>query len=223
MVDFHTHILPGMDDGSKDVEQSLAMLRMEREQGIETVVLTPHCYARQNAPARFLERRSQSFQRLSAALDESCPQLLLGAEVQYFDNMDRAEDIGSLCIGDTGVLLLEMPFFPWDKRVIRTVLELNGWRGIQVVLAHIERYSSFCRDKKTWEELREHGILMQVNCSHFAGLLGRRKAMKMLARDEFQLIGSDSHNLDERKPNWNLVPQEAMAAAGDFARELLGL
>ena len=64
---------------------------------------------------------------------------------------------------------------------------------------------------------------MQVNCSHFAGLLGRRKAMKMLARDEFQLIGSDSHNLDERKPNWNLVPQEAMAAAGDFARELLGL
>ena len=54
-------------------------------------------------------------------------------------------------------------------------------------------------------------------------ILGRRKAMKMLARDEFQLIGSDSHNLDERKPNWNLVPQEAMAAAGDFARELLGL
>ena len=112
MVDFHTHILPGMDDGSRDVEQSLAMLRMEREQGIETVVLTPHFYARQNAPARFLERRSQSFQKLSAALDESCPRLLLGAEVQYFDNMDRAEEIGSLCIGDTGVLLLEMPFLP---------------------------------------------------------------------------------------------------------------
>lgn len=223
MVDFHTHILPGMDDGSKDVQQSLAMLHMERELGVDTVVLTPHFYARQNDPAHFLERRSRSFEKLSAALDADCPRPLLGAEVQYFDNMDRAEEIGALCIGDTRVLLLEMPFSPWDRRVIRTVLELNGWRGIQVVLAHIERYSSFCRQKETWDELREHGILMQVNCSLFSGFFSRRKAMKMLARDEFQLIGSDCHNLGPRKPNWDLVPQEARTAASDFAKELLGL
>lgn len=223
MVDFHTHILPSMDDGSKDVSMSLQMLHMERELGVEALVLTPHFYASRNNPARFLQRRSRSWQTLWENLDDSCPQLLLGAEVQFFDNMNNAEEITSLCIEDTGVMLLEMPFCPWNERIIRTVLNLQGRGDIQLVLAHIERYRAFCKDEKVWQELRESGILMQVNCSLFSGWLGRRKAMKRLEKDEFQLIGSDCHNLDTRKPNWNLVPQEAAEAAGDFAKDLLGL
>lgn len=223
MVDFHTHILPGMDDGSKYVRHSLMMLRMEREMGVDTVVLTPHFYASQNDPAAFLERRSRAWERLNNRLDDAAPHLLLGAEVHFFDHMDAAEHIDSLCIGNTGVLLLEMPFRPWDERIIRTVLELNARDGLQVVLAHIERYRSFCPGEEIWEQLRENGILMQVNCSFFAGFFGRRKAMKMMERGRFQLIGSDCHNLDTRPPNWNLVPPRAAQITGAFAEKLLNV
>lgn len=223
MVDFHTHILPRMDDGSRSTRQSLAMLQLEAEMGIDTVILTPHFYASQNSPERFLVRRNQAWERLWDALVDDSIQFMLGAEVQYFDHMDKVDEIPQLAIGVTGVLLLEMPFRPWDDRIVRTVLELNGRSGLQIVLAHIERYSSYCRDKGVWRELRESGVLMQVNASLFSGFLGRQKAMAMMERGDFQLIGSDCHNMAERKPNWDLVPEAAIAASSCFARELLGL
>lgn len=223
MVDFHTHILPRMDDGSRSNRQSMQMLRMEAEMGIDTVILTPHFYASQNSPERFLVRRQEAWERLWDALVDDSIQFMLGAEVQFFDHMDEVEEVSQLAIGVTGVLLLEMPFRPWDARTVRTVLELNGRGGMQIVLAHIERYSSFCRDKGIWRELRESGVLMQVNASFFSGFLGCQRAMAMMQRGEFQLIGSDCHNMAERKPNWDLVPESAMTASGLFAKELLGL
>ncbi len=223
MVDFHTHILPRMDDGSRSNRQSLEMLRLEAEMGIDTVILTPHFYASQNSPERFLARRQEAWERLWGALEDDSIQFMLGAEVQFFDHMDEVEEVSRLAIGVTGVLLLEMPFRPWDERTVRTVLELNGREGLQIVLAHIERYSSFCRDKGIWRELRESGVLMQVNASLFSGFLGRQRAMAMMQRGEFQLIGSDCHNMTERRPNWENVPESAMADSGRFAKELLGL
>lgn len=223
MVDFHTHILPGVDDGSKSVEQSLEMLRLEQQQGVDTVVLTPHFYAGHTTPERFLEKRANAWQQLSAALEPGMPQFLLGAEVYYFDGMENVAQLPSLCIGDTGVLLLEMPFSPWDDRVVRTVQDINSYSNIQVVLAHIERYFHLCKKKEYWQQLRESGVLMQVNCEFFQGFFSRKKALKMFQRDEFQVIGSDAHNLTSRKPNWDNVPPEIAQTAGDFARELLGL
>lgn len=223
MVDFHTHILPGMDDGSRSLRQSLILLRMERELGVDTVVLTPHFYSAENDPPLFLERRARAWEELSGHLGPGAPRLLLGAEVQYFDNMDNAEEIGSLCIGSTGVLLLEMPFRPWDERIVRTVLELNGRENIRVVLAHIERYASFCPDEAVWARLRENGILMQVNCSLFSGLLGRNRGMRLFRRGRFQLLGSDCHDPEVRRPNWSLVPEPVLAAAAKNAGELLQL
>ena len=61
VVDFHTHILPGIDDGSSSAEESLAMLQMEKEQGIDTVVVTPHFYPQEDRPERFLKRRKEAF------------------------------------------------------------------------------------------------------------------------------------------------------------------
>ena len=86
LTDFHSHILPGMDDGSADVTMSLEMLRWEELQGIARVVATPHFYARYEDPQRFLQRREQAEQKLRAAMaDQSdMPELLMGAEVHYF-------------------------------------------------------------------------------------------------------------------------------------------
>lgn len=220
MIDFHTHILPRMDDGSKDTQMSLQMLRMEREQGIDTVVLTPHFYAGENDPKHFLERRAASWKRLQEELADfpDPPRFLLGAEVQYFEAIGFVKDLSPLCIEGTNVLLLEMPFSRWDANTIRTVLELNSRH--QIVLAHIERYLAE-QKASVWETLREDGVLMQVNTTFFDGWLRRRRAMAMLNKEQFQLIGSDCHNLTIRKPNWNLVPEEALQAADAAARSLL--
>ena len=72
MVDFHTHILPGIDDGSRQTEESLELLRLERASGVDTVVLTPHFYASQNSPEGFLERRARAWDRLCQQLGALC-------------------------------------------------------------------------------------------------------------------------------------------------------
>ena len=66
MIDFHSHILPGMDDGSQTVEESLTLLEMLRAQGVDTVAATPHFYARENSPEVFLRRRREAWERLDA-------------------------------------------------------------------------------------------------------------------------------------------------------------
>lgn len=208
MIDFHTHILPGVDDGSKNVQMSLDMLREEYRQGIETVLLTPHFYAGENSPQRFLERRAAAWRELSTYLDGDGPRMYLGAEVQYFDGISSVEDIRDLCIEGTNMLLVEMPFCHWSSRVVDEVLELSA-DGIQVVLAHIERYLDM-QSADVWEYLRESGIWMQCNISFFNNWKTRRKAMKMLSKGQIQFLGSDCHNMTSRCPKWDQLPAKVL-------------
>lgn len=66
MIDFHTHILPGIDDGAKDVSVSAAMLEMEKEQGVNEIVLTPHYYGKFYSPTDFVRRRAAAYEKLLA-------------------------------------------------------------------------------------------------------------------------------------------------------------
>ena len=83
IIDFHSHILPEIDDGSASVEQSIEMLRMEAEQGIGHVIATPHFYAKYDTPKNFLEKRNEAEARLreEMAKHEGLPHLSVGAEV----------------------------------------------------------------------------------------------------------------------------------------------
>ena len=83
MIDFHSHILPGMDDGSKSTQESLEMLDMLRAQGVDTVAATPHFYARENPPEVFLRRRAEAWNRLRPQLTADSPRVLLGASAMW--------------------------------------------------------------------------------------------------------------------------------------------
>ena len=89
MVDFHSHILPAVDDGSRNAAESLAMLRCEAEQGIRHVVATPHFYIRHDRPEDFLARRSRAGAELLRERDRhpDLPEITLGAEVHFFSRM----------------------------------------------------------------------------------------------------------------------------------------
>lgn len=199
MIDWHSHILPAMDDGSRDVEESIALLRQLREQGVGTVIATPHFYANDESVDSFLERREQAYGQLSKRAETDLPQIVLGAEVRYYPGICRMEHLKKLRIEGSKLLLLEMPFAKWTEYTVRELMELAGAGSTRIVLAHVERYLSL-QSGKTWEQLYRSGILMQVNASFFYELKTRRRALRFLNAGRIQFIGSDCHNLTSRPP-----------------------
>lgn len=203
MLDLHTHILPAMDDGSRDVDETLSMLSAEKEAGVTTIALTPHFYPHREDPERFLRRRARCFAEMENA--ESYPavrpgKVLLGAEVAYFDGISRVENIEALCLGDTSAMLIEMPFCTWNDRMLGEIGQLQKTCGIQPILAHVERYLQF-QNLRAVEELVDEGVWIQTNASFFQRFSTKRKALKMLDRGLIHFLGTDCHNMQSRQPN----------------------
>lgn len=202
MFDVHCHILPGIDDGSKDVQMSLEMLKRESEQGIEGVVFTPHFYASHNSPEAFLRNRDEALKKLEASLIDlpKMPKYIVGSEVHYFRGMSRSDALESLCFGNSSFILIEMPFREWQPVYIDEIEEISTVLGLKVIIAHIERY--FDQDKKLVKRLLDNpDLLLQCNAEFFIDKKTSSKAVKFLKKGRIDLLGSDSHNLDDRRPN----------------------
>ena len=121
VVDFHSHILPEMDDGSSCLDESISMLRMEAEQGIRRVVATPHFYANYDSPERFFRRRNRSVEHLQEALrrQENLPKVSVGAEVYFFPGISESDVLQELTIAGTRYVMIEMPHSPWSESMFR--------------------------------------------------------------------------------------------------------
>ena len=202
MFDCHCHILPGIDDGSKNVDMSLEMLKMSADQGVEGIVFTPHFYADENGPEKFLERRNRALAELEANLDklEVVPKYLTGAEVHYFRGMSRVDSLESLCIGNSDYILIEMPFRDWQANFIDEIEEISKVLGLKVIIAHIERY--FDQDRRLVKRLLDNPeLLIQCNAEFFIEKHTASKAIKMLKSGRIDLLGSDCHRVEHRRPN----------------------
>ncbi|MBP8641127.1 MAG: capsular polysaccharide biosynthesis protein [Oscillospiraceae bacterium] len=203
MIDFHSHILPEMDDGSSSASESLKMLKLSWKMGVDIMVATPHYYAKDESIERFIERRQEKYDLLMREIDgeSEIPQIVLGSEVAFFVGMSRENDISKLCINGTRYLLIEMPFAEWSSLTIKEVNGLITNRGIIPIIAHLERfYPIQCRNGKI-KELLDLDVLVEVNSEAFNGGSLARKMMKMLSKNEIHLLGSDCHNMGENPPN----------------------
>jgi protein-tyrosine phosphatase len=199
VIDWHSHILPAMDDGSRDTAESISLLNMQVSQGISTVIATPHFYANDETVASFLERRKQALELLKSELPEGAPEIRLGAEVKYYQGISRMADLKDLRIEGSKLLLLEMPMSHWTEYMVRELIELSGKSSIKIVLAHVERYFHL-QKQAVWDRLFENGILAQVNASFFHSFATKRKAIALLQEGSIQLIGSDCHGVTSRPP-----------------------
>ena len=135
MIDFHSHILPAIDDGSRDVEETKQLLHEEMNQGVTSIIATPHFYADRFSVERFLEERQKAFQTVledTQIRQQGRPSLCVGAEVYFFPGMGRAEKLRSLCIEGTDVILIEMPFVQWTEGVLREISEVIHKQKLQV-------------------------------------------------------------------------------------------
>ncbi len=199
MIDWHTHILPGIDDGSKDLQESLTMVSMLASQEVDTIIATPHFDADDESVEKFLERRKKAYRLLTDALPEKSPRIICGAEVQYYSGISRLPDLRQLCIEGTNLLLLEMTMSKWTEYTVRELIEIAGKSGIKLIIAHLERYMSY-QSEETLYRLYDSGILMQVNASFFIGLGSKRKAISMLKNGRISMLGTDCHNKSSRPP-----------------------
>ncbi|MGN0460262.1 MAG: CpsB/CapC family capsule biosynthesis tyrosine phosphatase [Ruminococcus sp.] len=200
IVDFHSHILPSIDDGSDSVETSLSMLDTLHNQGVDTVVATPHFYAHKDRVDAFIQKRQSSFELLSKSLPNTYPDILLGAEVAYFRGISTAQDIPKLTIGKTGVLLLEMPFQRWNDEILAEVRHLADSKDIKVMIAHLDRYLEIKDNKPFVKRLLSLPVVIQLNASAFLDRKRKRKTVKLAESKDRIVLGSDTHNMDSRPP-----------------------
>lgn len=199
ICDMHSHILPAMDDGCKTATEAVAVLKQAWAQGIQRLIATPHYYYKAETPGAFLARRDVSEAQLRRALAVEkvrMPQFCCGAEVAYFQGMDRCEELQQLCLGNSRYLLLELPREPWNSQLLREVQNLTV-QGFVPVLAHFERYIPI-QSRQSLQRLLELEPLVQMNAESLMGFFCGGKHRKMLARGQVHLLGSDCHGLSYR-------------------------
>ena len=202
-VDAHSHILPGIDDGSHSSEQSLAMLAEAAKQGVTHVVATPHFYARHSDPDTFLAKRAVAALTLERAMAgrTDLPKVILGAEVHYFSGIGESEHISRLTIGDTRLILIEMPSPPWTEAMYRDLENIRIFQGLTPIIAHVERYIRPFRTYGIPRRLEQLPVLVQANAEFFLNPATAAMALRMLRKGQIHLLGSDCHNLTDRAPN----------------------
>ena len=216
VIDFHSHILPGIDDGSPDLECTEGMLREEIRQGVHIVCATPHFYASHVSVHDFLARREKAFEKTRQMCAEKGIELPVycGAEVYYFPGMGDADKLRELTLAGSDVLLLEMPFAQWNENVYNDVRKIIYKQRLKVVLAHLERYVEFQKSKTVWTDILNLPVTVQLNAGCVEDRKKKKFAQKVLQSDLPTVLGSDCHNLTGRRPNLAMGRETLAKKAG---------
>lgn len=219
MVDFHSHILPNVDDGSRSVEESLSMLGCEAEQHIRHVVATPHFYIRHDAPDDFLTRRSRAAEKLLRELERhpNLPAVTLGAEVHFFRGMSESDFLQQLTIGQKSCILIEMPPVRWTEDMYRELENVRCRQGLTPIVAHVDRYLAPLRSRGIIAALEELPVYVQANADFFLERATAGQALRMLRAGQIHLLGSDCHNMTSRSPNLGAAVRKIQQKLGSDA------
>lgn len=223
MIDFHSHILPGMDDGANDIEESLAMLAFLKEQGVTTVIATPH-YRCDCSVGSFIKKRQASFDKLEAAMNASgreYPRVLLGAEVAVSEHLTKHKNLERLCIEGTNCILVEMPNRFWEPFLYQVLFNIMGQYRLRLIIAHVDRYFTSLGSNKKMLKLVEMQPVFQISTPALMYRKGK-KLLKWMCRfgSEF-VFGTDCHNMENRRPFWSQPLKYVIKKYGDeFLNEL---
>lgn len=204
MVDMHCHILPGIDDGSDNLECSLKMLHIAAKNGITDIIVTPHFkLGHHNASGARIE---DLIDFLSKEMDKQGIKINLypGNEIYFFSEVgEYLEREKVLSLNNTDRVLIE--FSPTqDFLYIRNALDTVMGYGYVPVIAHVERYMCLLEDYKKIEELKYMGAEIQINASSVCGGFGAKikKYVRKLIEDELvDYVGTDAHDTERRSPN----------------------
>lgn len=204
MFDMHTHIIPDIDDGSKDMETSKAMLRIAVENGTTQIIATPHVIEGDWLPSwELINDGCNNLRQWASELGLNL-QIYPGGEIAM--NMDILEQIkgpGQYCINGGRYLLVELPAAEIPDYADDFFFTLQA-RGITPILAHPERHPVIARSPQRLADWINKGILTQLNSTSLIGKMGERtmKTAELLVRNHMvYFFGSDAHGIRMRNPN----------------------
>ncbi len=216
-VDFHAHVLPKLDHGCSDIEMAKKQLKYEKDNGIDLVIATSHFYPHLHTVNDFLEKRKQAAEILDKCIiDENIyPKVVMGAEVLLCNNLDRMPGLKDLCIDKTNVLLVELPLTKkCDVSLIDTVFRIKNELGIQVVLAHADRY-----DYKSVCRLLDRDIGIQLNVDAIFNIKTRFLCKRYVDTKMVVALGSDIHGVPEKANKFKKAIKILGTDADDIMRK----
>ncbi len=202
--DFHSHILPCIDDGAKSVEDSITLIKSLVSQGVTDICLTPHFYTSNISTEDFLNKRNESFELLKNNLPSDLKvNLHLGAEVYITKYLFSSPIDKGICIDGTNYILCE---FSYDKKFRENMLDflenLIYSNSLIPIIAHIERYGWLLKDEKARKELLSMGVLFQTNAISLCDRKFKKKLLKMIANNEISFLGTDAHSMHRNSPQY---------------------
>lgn len=200
IVDFHSHFLPGIDDGAEKSAESVEILKCLKKNGIETVCSTSHYSCHHESVDTFLERRRNSLDRLENYIErnnvacELLPKIVLGAEIHLYSGLSEHEGIDKLCLGGSDYILLEPPFEAYDSSVLTEIDNIRYQYNVKPIIAHINRYQPLYK-KEDFESLfYREGLILQINCECANSFFNFSKMKKIIKTDLPCVFGCDIHS-----------------------------
>ena len=223
MIDIHSHLLPGVDDGPRDWDASLALCKKVAEEGVRVSIATPHLIdgVYDNVVGRLAPLVRELNDRLADA--QIALTVLIGAEVDFSSRhvTERTDDLPLL--GGNRAVLLEMPVAVIPPAISETIFTLRS-RGLTPVIAHPER-NELVQDRpslvRPWIDA---GALLQVDAESLLGVWGhhtKRCAEHLVRRALVHAMATDAHSVDKRPPRMLAALERAAAIAGDDVRKLV--
>lgn len=202
-LDVHSHILPGVDDGSKDMDMSMQMIQQAYDEGVRYMMATPHYYpGHRNADK---DKILAAFEQVREWTAKQLPDmtLMLGNEIYYKDEaVQLLLEKEIFTLNNSRYILVEFNVGLEYKKIYQAIKRFT-MKGYYPIIAHVERYASLYKKAELIEELIHAGAYIQVNAETFLGGMfdGYKKyCMKLMSLGMVHFLGSDAHNTDSRQP-----------------------
>ena len=203
MIDFHTHILPNIDDGSRSIEETFNLIKEAKNVGFEAIISTSHYmekYYETNAPERevWINAIYENLQAKNIDIN-----LYLGNEIYLSENIIKLLEEGKAStINDTSYVLFEMPLNAEPMNLYDVIYEMMQYKLVPI-LAHPERYSFVQKEPELIYDLIEKGVLMQANFGSILGIYGEKTQIiirKFLESNMIHFLGTDVHRQNSIYP-----------------------
>lgn len=195
-VDMHNHILPGIDDGSQSIEQSITLLKGLGRMGLEKFICTPHIM--EGVHPNSIRTIEDARHRLVDGIKKlpNTPAIFCGAEHMIDDGIGRLIDSNELCVMPGGYVLIEMSYLQESKALFQTILDIQNL-GYQPILAHPERYNYYHYNFNMYKQIKDAGCMLQLNLlsiSRYYGVEVKSAALTMIKSGMYDFVGTDTHH-----------------------------
>jgi tyrosine-protein phosphatase YwqE len=196
-VDMHSHLLPGLDDGLEQMEQTIAFAKEMKQLGYKKFICTPHILpdVHDNSPETILPR----LEEVRKALKENEIDIEVAAAAEYMVGPELHETIlkdGKLLTFGNNYILIEMSYAAPSQNIVQVIFDLKI-KGYRPILAHPERYNYYLGNNEIYEDFIARGCLLQVNLLSLTGFYGKpvQKAAEFLVKNKLvSFIGTDMHH-----------------------------